>query len=611
MLRLEINLTWITFAPSPATMSFRSLLILPLFTAFLFSKGFAQDSLYIKSVHTADSAYRFENHSLDSIQKNFRHCTDSVQRAYAAPMKELDSKIGRLNHKSDSLNKLKLPTTSVTHSIDSLEREQAKTLNELNNDIAKIKKETLAGVSSLHLPPQAQGEVNSLTKNIGEFSVPKNFFSLPSFNMKSLGLSGITPSLSVSNASIPSLQKFNLASPQLPSLAQLEGSLGSDLNKIKSLQSQANAKVIEQDAMKVASQNAEIKSVVQEQNKVNGVEKEMGALKNPKAADSLAMTQLKPTVNHFAGKEKELQLAMSSISKYKQKYSNIKSLTKLPKRPPNPLKDKPWYERVVPGLNYFIQSKHYALVDLNPSLGWKFNPHLTASLGWNQRIGVSHGVIGTARYDRVYGVRSTVSYSWKHGFIFQVSPELMNAYIPTGGSMDIKHQAVLFGVYSGVRKNFPVYKNLSCYSEGLYHFSQVSGQNIYGDRVVFRFGLEYNIKKKNKATAANVLSKNLGNELSFKGSFNIVTSTKKFGVTNLKGDTIVPAKYSKIKKLVVNKKLFFIVRQEKNYGAFDQFGKPSVPISFPTGVQVKAEIINREIGKMRAKIQKTMKASKT
>ncbi len=467
--------------------------------------GNAQDSLTRKATHKIDSVTTYNNKSLDSLQRGFHHQTDSLQRAYAAPMNKLHSELNRLNHKKDSLNKLKLPTQSVTHKIDSVEREQTKKLNELNADIAKVKKETLAKVSALHLPPQAQKEVDAFTKNIHGFSVPNNFFRLPGMNLKIPGIGGmpslgIPSNLSIPTTSIPSLQKMNLnlTSGGIPSLSQLEGSLGKDIKQLQSMGNLANEKALEQDVMKVASQNAEVKSIVQEQSKVTGMASELSKAKDAKGMEAVAQQQLAPAVNHFAGKEQELNSAMSQVSKLKQKYSNVKSMTELPKRAPNPLHDKPWIERIVPGVNYFIQSKQYTLVDVNPYIGWRFNPRLTASVGWNQRIGVAHGGLNTRMYDRVYGVRSSVSYLWTHGILFTASPEVMKAYVPTNGLLDQKQQATVWGVYAGIRKNFPFYKSLSGYSEVLYHFSQKPGQNIYGDRVVFRFGIEMKLKKKLK-----------------------------------------------------------------------------------------------------------------
>jgi hypothetical protein len=96
-------------------------------------------------------------------------------------------------------------------------------------------------------------------------------------------------------------------------------------------------------------------------------------------------------------------------------------------------------------------------------------------------------------------VRTSVTYTWTHGINFKVSPEVMNAYLPTNGSPDIKHQELVWGVYAGVRKDFPIYKSVKGYSEVMYNFTQKPFRNIYGDPVSFRFGIEVQLKKKVKA----------------------------------------------------------------------------------------------------------------
>lgn len=453
--------------------------------------------------HSLDSTLSYKNKSLDSLQKKFHHRTDSLQQAFAAPMNHLQSSLNKLKHKKDSLTKLNLPTTSITNKIDSVERAQASKLNELNTKIGQLKKETLGKASALNLPPEAQKELTSFSNKINGFKVPNNFFQMPGMKVPGLSLglpSGLNTSLklpsnlSIPSTSIPSLQKLDLKTIKLPSLEQMEGSLGNEIKKLQSLKS-VDSKTVEKEAMNIAGQNSEVKSILKDETQVKDMQKQLSQIKNAKNIDSMALKQLQPAVNHFAGKEKELTAAMDKVSKLKQKYSSVKSLADLPKRAPNPLRDKPWIERLVPGLNYFIMNKHYTLVDMNPYVGWRFNPRLIAALGWNERMGIAHGQVRTHQYDRVFGVRATASYLWTHGINFKIAPEFMSAWIPTN-TPDVKHEAWVFGLYAGVRKDFPIYKSLKGYSEVMYNFTQKPYQNIYGDPVSFRFGLEMRLKKK-------------------------------------------------------------------------------------------------------------------
>ena len=459
----------------------RSFLLITIM-AFAFINANAQDSLLQKTKQPLNS--------VDSLQKDFQHRTDSLQKAFAASMNQLQAKIDRLKHKKDSLNKLQSSAQSVTNEIDSLQQAQTAKLKELNNGIDKVKKETLAKASALHLPPQAQNEISALTKNVQGFSAPNDFFKMPGMNVPS----DLGSNLSIPSTDIPSLQNLGGNVPQLPSLSQAQG-LGKEISQV---QSAASLESVEKTVVTNLSQDAGVKSLLKEETMLKDMQGQLSKMNDPKNAEALAQQQLQPAVNHFAGKEQELKTAMDKVSSLKQKYGSVKSLAELPKRRPNPLKDRPWIERLVPGVNYFIMNKQYTLVDFNPYVRWRFNPNLSASIGWNERVGISDYSFFTKKYDRVFGVRASVSYLWTHGINFTVSPEVMNAYVPTKPSPDVKHQALVWGLYAGVRKDFPIYKSIKGHSEMLYNFTQNPFQNIYGDRVSFRLGIEVQLKKKVK-----------------------------------------------------------------------------------------------------------------
>jgi len=460
--------------------------------------AFSQDSASLAHrVKQVDSTARNSNQALTQLQSRFRHSADSLQTSYRAPITLLNQKMARLRHQKDSLSALKLPTSSVTKEIKSLQKEQQRRLREMDKRMNELKKKTLGQLDQLQLPPDAKKELARFTQSVNRFSVPRNFFQSPlNTNLPgSLNLNtGTLPSgINAPNGNLPNV---NTAVPGTQELTKVEGALSKDVQQAQQL-STLNEKTVEQDAVKAAQQNSAVNGIVKEQSQVQALEKQVQGL-NPEKGLPATDKQLPAAVNHFAGKEKELQAAMGQISKLKEKYSNVTSLSELPKRPPNPLKGKPWQERLIPGLNYFVQGRQATLVDLTPMVGWRFNPKLTISLGWNERLAVRHGSVSTHQQERVFGVRTTAQYLWQHGIIFQVSPELMWAYVPMGGTLDTRHQKAIFGVYSGVRKNFPIYKMVSGYSEVLYHFSQVPGENIYGDRLVFRFGFEVKLKKKEK-----------------------------------------------------------------------------------------------------------------
>ncbi len=63
-------------------------------------------------------------------------------------------------------------------------------------------------------------------------------------------------------------------------------------------------------------------------------------------------------------------------------------------------------------------------------------------------------------------------------------------------------QALVFGLFGEIRKDFKIYKGIIGYSEELYNLSHFSVLNLYGNRLSLRLGFEVKIKKKAKKTSS-------------------------------------------------------------------------------------------------------------
>jgi hypothetical protein len=81
--------------------------------------------------------------------------------------------------------------------------------------------------------------------------------------------------------------------------------------------------------------------------------------------------------------------------------------------------------------------------------------------------------------------------------------------------------------------------------------------------------------------------------VAFRDSFNIVGKEKFFAVVNIKGDTVVPLNYQRIKKFFNDGNLYFIVKKDKRFGALSTSGKEVIPVSHLEATTVKLEIIDR------------------
>lgn len=459
----------------------------------------AQDSLLRAKQEQIDSVLSFKDRTLDSLSQGFKRKLDSINSQTVLAMKSTQIIVDRLNHTRDSLSKLSLPTSRVTGHIDSLKVVQDRIKAAGRSKVEQTRKETSQRLGSLQLPPGSESEVNRLAGGILTYIPSGNM--MPRIDAGSLGIPSGIPANTSYSPNIPNKE----LQIKIPSIQSYQTKLQAQLKEANAIKSKANLGELEKIGTSKLSGVKEVSSLKGGQEKMDEMTKELAKAKELDAGSSVK--EATAQVDHFKGQGDKLKASMGSVSQYKQKYKSLKSIYEIPKQKRNELKGAPWIERFVPGLNFFVQNNGHVLVDLNPYAGWRFNQHLMLSLGWNERIGIEHGHVGTKPTERFYGPRASASYFWKHGFTFRLVPELMSAYTPYPSNTNSPSQTEdgsrnwQWGIFAGIRKDFKIYRSVHGYSEILYNFLRYPGHNVYGDVVSFRLGIELNFKKKIKGGA--------------------------------------------------------------------------------------------------------------
>jgi hypothetical protein len=472
-----------------------------------------------------DSATRVAMQKADSIRSGFQTSVDSLRGAYGSRLSKIDGQRNELQAKIDSLQKLKLPTDRLTHKMDSLTALRPKELEKVTQKMEQLKSEASKSLDQVNLPPQLQEPMSKLKQSIQGYPGLSGFQSLPGSDGKIPALDLPQFNLSGSEFNLPSasglgdagqlnlnssgpLGQLNL-SEKMPQL----GNVVSPMGDIKDL----TGKVGEYgaDVKNISNQVSELKNIdkaaetqLTKLDEVQGLKKEMGGfeqvtglqgmdeeamkqkLKQEATKEALASLKEQAT-DHFAGKEEALKKAMTHVSKLKSKYAEVKSLSEIPKRVPNPMKGKPLVERLVPGVTFLIQKKDLLLLDVNPLFRFRFTGRLTAGMGWNQRFAFDSWNLKDRSL--IYGPRSVVEYIWGKGFHFLFSPELMNTSIPPQlrRTPTESNKVWVAGMFSGLKKEFTVYKQIKGNTELLYNLNNTHGRSPYADRFVIRFGFEF------------------------------------------------------------------------------------------------------------------------
>lgn len=318
--------------------------------------------------------------------------------------------------------------------------------------------------------------------------------------------------------SVPDLQNLDLSpdlasiskSVELPEFDKL-GSIQSHLGKGEEVLSSVSSLTTDTDGVINASGDriSEVGDVKEQLQLAEGIQdnefmEAAEKMKDPEALkEEVKQQAVKKAVNHFAGKEEVLQTAMEKMSKYKAKYASLNSLSDLKKRPPNAMKGKPFIERLVPGVAFQILRKDNLFLDVNPYVGYRLSGRLTSGIGWNQRIGYSTQNNYFTSPSVVYGPRwFGEARVWK-GFSGRLEVECLNAVVPpafTAPIPDHGHREWVWTAMAGIKKEYRFLKGVTGTAFILFNLYDPKHKSPYGDVMSSRFGFEFTLKKKSKAT---------------------------------------------------------------------------------------------------------------
>jgi hypothetical protein len=483
---------------------------------------------------------------IDSLQRSFTNESDSLRKSYVQQRERLGSLKLHFLHGIDSLKgKLTQPQTPE-NPFDSLKSNTdvnlySKKIDSLDQQIASLEKRTTARLDSLKgkvnsqlaklkVPKEAQGKIASLTSSMDKVRVPSfdtDAASRLGLNNLDIGLrempgNGNLTSANIPNANLPSVNTdipgMDVKSPDLksiiPSTDINTGKIGEITGQAGDITGQAGEiqKQVKEATGSTEGLGKTLESKASEQ--VKGLPDQKlpeieglpgGVLKtSDDAKQQLANLAKKQAVNHFAGKEAVLTSAMEKMSKYKQKYSSVNSLKDIKdEKHHNVMKGKPLRERLVPAVTLQFQSWQDVMLDINPSVGYKFTSRFTAGIGWNQRVAFNIPQQQFNDEAKVYGIRTYGEYTLKKGFGFRLDVETMNTPAKENDPATdvVLPRSWVWGALVGIKQKYPIYKKLKGNAQLMYNIFDKDHRSPYLDRVNFRIGLELSLKKKNPTSS--------------------------------------------------------------------------------------------------------------
>lgn len=449
---------------------------------------------------------------LDSIRNQFALEADRMQKKYLHGIAEAEGETKTVKIIIDSVHRLDLPTQKYTRKLDSLHQLRNTFESKYKSRFDSLKARTIGRLQGLDLPSEYKEPLQKLTTNITDLDINTGIARLPS--------------LEIPGYSLPNMNG-------LDGLISKVGEVGNIDNRLKIPEVETLVGDIEKEGVQVFAYQEDIKNITHgkiqdveklpeiiegQASKIDGMDelqKQTGVLEghkgqfdelsDPKSAKEKAISLVKKAMDHFAGKQQQLKGAMEKISKYKQRYSSISSIKDLPKRPPNPMKGKPFIERLVPGLYFQYQQKTYYLLDANPYLGYKISGRFIAGAGWNHRLAYDHKYERWNQRSRIFGPRAYIDFKLGKGFIAHLEGESMNSFVLSTlhGSQDAGEREWVWSFMTGLKKEYKIYEGLKGTALIQYNLFNRYYKAPYVDRLNSRIGFEYNLKKKKSSRNGN------------------------------------------------------------------------------------------------------------
>lgn len=468
-------------------------LLLPAFTALSQQTAAAAaraDSVHLSLVHYTDSLNRIASMQwlTDSLTIN-TWATD--MRGKVASVFTEDSL--SLQTKIDSLSALNLSPEPYASRLDSLMQRRQNLLAEVNGTQQKLLNQTKSRLYGWQQKVQARLDSMNISGTVPGVNLPaRNELSLPGPGLPDI------PSLSASDFILPELSSdlallnYDLGFSTPQGLNNIQSNLPG-MEQVSSLRN-----FIGDPATTAQAAVGELDAVKKLQEQMNGPD----PLPLPASGQDVKKMVIDKAVDHFAGQEDKLREAMKQVATYKQKYPSVQSLHDLPRRPPNPMKAKPFIERLVPGLTFQYQYKNAYLLDLNLYSGYRLTGRITSGLGWNQRLARDEDNTYWKHQAHIYGPRVFGSFELGEGFMAYLETEVMNTFVPiVPVDPNTGAREWVWGMSLGIKKSYTIYRNLRGTVFALYNVFDPHHKAPYVDRLNMRIGFEYAFRKKQKAVA--------------------------------------------------------------------------------------------------------------
>lgn len=463
---------------------------------------------------------------VDSLHRINRYLTERVDSL--SLQSHTDSLSNRIRQLGDNLEKRADSIGSkVTDKLDDLQQNVSdkiqRTINGKTGEQVEMPELNKSGLSNtgelipaldLKLPDTKFPDFNEGTSlpNIPSIADP----SIPDLSISELKLPSTDATLDLRNLpsatdSLPLKDLSGLPSRLGMDTAKIRESLGVDsrmapyIDRADSLSMESLQNMGMEEIEAYAENSKPVQELSEELKRANAIKAEQEAMLQRYQDKKFLMEDIKRKSANVANDvinplSEEFKQAQQATAKARRLNPAVQSFKEIVRKRPNEMKNKPFYERLVPGIGLQPFNGADFEIDVAPFLSYRITGRWSAGLGGVYRVAFNSDNRYYAGQGGVYGFRGFADFNVLKGFFAHAEMERLHLDYAIKPPAETEFQQRTWNGYVGIGKQVPLTRKINTTVTALYRIEikgYLPGTSHFGIRMAFI----YVTKKVRKPTA--------------------------------------------------------------------------------------------------------------
>ena len=191
----------------------------------------------------------------------------------------------------------------------------------------------------------------------------------------------------------------------------------------------------------------------------------------------------------------KVDASMKKIARIKRRFSDVPDVRNLPRHPPNPLKEVPLRERLVPGFTFQTVNNKKVWLEFDPQIAYKLTPTMVVGLGGMYRFSMSPEKFTFHNFGSMWGGKTFIQYTVFKGLFLRGEGQYLRWKPWHWSATDPAYIDRPYVGAIGIGKSYMLTRRIKGSMQTLYHW-HFDGLDPYRPKVMIRLGFDFSLEKR-------------------------------------------------------------------------------------------------------------------